>query len=219
MRSSSSRGYEDVLVRDRNSGERRRFPAGAPGIGRGGLRQRDLRTDIEKGIESAMPLDAVEVGPRQLGRGSTPACEGPRQLGERRVRQFAHRLLDDLGHQKEPVLPLRRVLQVLMAPVSLSDDVVAQPLTPSERVRHRLDSGRIDGTHALDHREDVRELRKRALGLGVGDLDACQVGDATDLFEVESHLRCREGAPGGCRLKALEKASKNKLLRGEPLDV
>jgi hypothetical protein len=75
----------------------------------------------------------------------------------------------------------------------LGDDVVAQALAASQGMRHRLDACGVDRPHALDHREDVAQLRQRALGLGIGDVDACEVGDAADLVEIESHQVGKRG--------------------------
>ena len=53
--------HEDVLVRDRHTGQRRDRAAGDARVGIPGLRHRDFGPHVEKRVQVLVALDAIEV--------------------------------------------------------------------------------------------------------------------------------------------------------------
>ena len=76
-----SRGAEEILVRDRNAGERHRVAARDACVGRARLREGLLAIDGDEGVEARIEaLDPLEARRRQLDAGKTLRSQLPRQL-------------------------------------------------------------------------------------------------------------------------------------------
>ena len=69
--------------------------------------------------------------------------------------------------------------------IAFGSGILTQAQSTSERVSHWFYPAGIDRLHALDHREDVVQLRQRVARFIVGDLDAREVRDTPDLIEIE----------------------------------
>ncbi len=79
-------GDENVLVRDRHAGQRRRVAFADACVSGARLRQRDFRTHVQKGVEVPVAFDAPEENPRKL--------DGGNLLRNQRVAQLGHRLFE-----------------------------------------------------------------------------------------------------------------------------
>ena len=173
---------------------RRRCPSGRSGCRSAGRRcqrhvghrprapgQGFLGVDGDEGVDfRVQPGDAVEVEPGQFDRRNLlfrqslaeflrvlPIIRSPSARGRGRLRSRGRR----------PGRP--------RAAVVLADAVVAQALGDVLGVRHRFDALGVDGPHGLGIRgENAIQMAERGFGLGIADLDACQLGDAPNLWEV-----------------------------------
>jgi hypothetical protein len=61
------------------------------------------------------------------------------------------------------------------------------------RMRHGLDTRRVDGLQLVDHRKDRFEFLVHLARRDLVDFDAREVGDAMDVGESRSWLRAPEG--------------------------
>ena len=196
-------GAEDVLLRERNPGERPGFARRALLVGGPGLREGPLRVDGDVGPDFRIdPLDAVEVEPNQFDRRDFLRREGLRELLERsidhrplesrhgqtpRPRSFLLVSFDHFRHQIEAGFGFGRDGLAGFAAVGFGDLVLAQALRQILRVRHRLDTGGVDGLHFLDQGKYPVQVGERVFRLGVADFDAGEPGDPPDVFQGERH--------------------------------
>src|SRR5690606_32821363 len=127
---------------------------------------------------------SADASPCSSRAASVRNVSGPRLIA---------RSLDDARDQVQAALDAGCHGLVVVAPLRLVDDVVAQPKAHVAGVRHRLDAARVDRLQPLDQAEHGVELAERALGLVVGQPDAGQHRDALDVVEGQGH-----GLAAGC---------------------
>src|SRR5690606_9629542 len=97
------------------------------------------------------------------------------------------RSFDDLRDEVQAALDGRRIALVKLAHVRFRDDVLAQPLGPIERVRHRLDAVGRHGRELPDHLDDVRQLRGEIGRLVGADLETGELAESIDVSTFERH--------------------------------
>ena len=131
------RRAEDVFVRDRQPGQRRRGSGAQLRIGSGSLRQRTFaRHGDEAVVLRVEALDAVEIEARQLDAGELPAPESVGQVGEGRER-IHHSTTR--GTRYRPSRTDGAILLECVAVDSLGHFVGSQALCRIERMGERFD--------------------------------------------------------------------------------
>ncbi|CAG9237705.1 hypothetical protein PSAB6_70351 [Paraburkholderia sabiae] len=63
-------------------------------------------------------------------------------------------------------------------------------------MRKRRDAGCIDRLHLFDEAEEVVELGERVLGIGIGQFEPCEMGDAFHIGQSQGHAVTGKVAPG-----------------------
>ena len=177
---------------------------GEAGIGRVGLVERPV-VEAQPGVEGVvLALGPLQVGDRELARGDVA---GPQpgghlvgvQAGDVGVgHRHSPSLADDRRDDDEVALAGRRVGQRLLRAERRADDVLAQDVLELDRLGGRRDRVGVELGELRVLVEDVVELALEAAELLVGQAEAGQVSDVSDVVAGQSHgpMIAAAGAPG-----------------------